>query len=538
MIKQEKKLKIPKHLIEIINTTKFNEEEILEYEKMYLRLCEKKTNIMTVENFQKFMKMMCMKTNSHLVERIFNLMDKDGNKKLVFKEFMQYFNTLLRGTQEEKSEFCFLMICEGNPLNKGKKKIDKFFKKQDVVELLELVHESQGESVEEEDIVILEQVSGNLMKLMNVGEDDAVTLDKFKDSTSKNADLLNIFDMMSEGLKDLISYHGENRFTKILRVLNVVHDKFKPVDYSFSKFQIGIDKLDANWDGQSSPPLRSRYGHNTYSGKSSLKSKLKYRKFKTGVGADGMKPKDSVVEKIILKMDTINAFKMAIMNKMNKPDESSDLNSLTNESPKTKFEREKNKTKFQLKLEQEGSGKIVKKSVRRFKKFINKTRKEETKLKLVNQSVENIKEDTDDNIFKEIYKIDETVIEDSKESLQIPPLVRYQEKNVKLKNFTEANNIKISSPSIRSCNRFIFKDGMLQGRFPSEKSNSKENIQLNIPGLDDASRICLESQDDSIVSKFKKAVLKFSTRWLNKNSSSQIDNIEAFIRGVFSNTKS
>ena len=61
------------------------------------------------------MRMMCINSPEALVERIFKVADESQNGYLGFKEFMKYFNIVVKGKNEEKADFCFRLICRENP---------------------------------------------------------------------------------------------------------------------------------------------------------------------------------------------------------------------------------------------------------------------------------------------------------------------------------------------------------------------------------------------------------------------------------------
>lgn len=100
-----------------------------------------------MKEFVKFMTMMGVKSNATLVSRIFNLMDVDNSGSISFAEFMKYFNVLLQGSIDQKSEFCFLIIAVGNPRNATLEKEKKFFTKHDLFQLLRIISESQKKSI-------------------------------------------------------------------------------------------------------------------------------------------------------------------------------------------------------------------------------------------------------------------------------------------------------------------------------------------------------------------------------------------------------
>jgi hypothetical protein len=55
--------------------------------------------------------------------------------------------------------------------------------------------------------------------------------------------------MLTDGLRDLIAYTNENKYTKVVRVLNVIKDKFNIIVDDLDKFKTEdrtVDKSESN----------------------------------------------------------------------------------------------------------------------------------------------------------------------------------------------------------------------------------------------------------------------------------------------------
>jgi hypothetical protein len=55
--------------------------------------------------------------------------------------------------------------------------------------------------------------------------------------------------MLTDGLRDLIAYTNENKYTKVVRVLNVIKDKFNTIVDDLDKFKTEdrtADKSESN----------------------------------------------------------------------------------------------------------------------------------------------------------------------------------------------------------------------------------------------------------------------------------------------------
>jgi Ca2+-binding EF-hand superfamily protein len=139
----QKGMKLPPHLQEIKNNTKFSAKEIMDFQKKFRKICSSGETELNMKEFVKFMRMMGVKSNATLVSRIFTLMDVDGSGSISFGEFMKYFNVLLQGSIEQKAEFCFFIIAVGNELNLSLSKQEKFFTRNDLFQLLKIISESQ-----------------------------------------------------------------------------------------------------------------------------------------------------------------------------------------------------------------------------------------------------------------------------------------------------------------------------------------------------------------------------------------------------------
>lgn len=239
-------MKLPPHLIEIQNSTSFTAKEILDFQKKFINLCEPNSKKLKMEPFVKFMRMLGVKSNATLVGRMFNLMDSDVIGSISFSEFMKYFDILLNGDQEQKAELIFLIIAIGNEHNIGRASSKMFFKHNDLYQLLKIMRESEmknlGESPDREDMEALKIISDNMMAMLNVKKGEKVTLDLFREAIKTNLNVLNQFQMIGEGLESLMSYQGENKYTRTVRALRLVRERYESVLGSFEDMNLGYEK--------------------------------------------------------------------------------------------------------------------------------------------------------------------------------------------------------------------------------------------------------------------------------------------------------
>lgn len=243
---QNEGMKLPPHLQEIQNSTSFTAKEILNFQKKFINLCEQGSNKLKMEPFVKFMRMLGVKSNATLVGRIFNLMDADVAGEISFSEFMKYFDILLNGDQEQKAELIFLIIAIGNEQNIGRASSKMFFKHNDLYQLLKIMRESEmkslGESPDREDLEALKAISYNMMSMLRVKRGERVTLDLFREAIKTDLNVLSQFQMIGEGLESLMSYQGENKYTRTVRALRLVRERFDNVIDTFADLNFGYGK--------------------------------------------------------------------------------------------------------------------------------------------------------------------------------------------------------------------------------------------------------------------------------------------------------
>ena len=174
--------------------------------------------------------MMCVKSNSYLIERIFTLIDTDKDNQLSFKEFIKYFNTLLKGDVNDKAELCFSLIAAGNEENNKRPLEKQFFSFIDLLELLILVQFTQEKSkLDDEGLFMLQGVARGIMEMLDATEKDIITMAIFRQKIEKNSEVLNIFEMMTDGIRDMYGYHNENQYSKVVRALNSVKERYARV---------------------------------------------------------------------------------------------------------------------------------------------------------------------------------------------------------------------------------------------------------------------------------------------------------------------
>ena len=223
-------MQLPPHLEEIKKNTSFSEKEILDFQKKFLKICKKDQSELGMEQFIRFMRMMGVRSNASLVTRIFHIMDIDQNQAISFSEFMRYFDILLQGDIKQKTEFCFLMIAIGKSGNMDKPIEKKTFGKQELMDLLNQMKESElkniGEDLTSEDLEELESMCDDLMRMLGVEPHEHVSIQTFRKAIKDDQNVLDVFQLLGNGLQDLMNYQGENKYTRTVRALRLVLDQF------------------------------------------------------------------------------------------------------------------------------------------------------------------------------------------------------------------------------------------------------------------------------------------------------------------------
>jgi len=241
---KNKGMKLPPHLEEIRDSTNFSSKEILDFQKKFLKLCQKGSTELSMNSFVKFMRMMGVKSNATLISRIFNVMDADLSGSISFGEFMKYFDVLLRGNNDQKAEFSFMIIAVGNSKNIGKISNKMTFNHNDLYQLLKIMRESEtksiGETLDKEDIQTLKNLAGNMMGMLKVKKNQDVTLKMFKEAISSDENVLANFQKLGNGLESLMSYQGENKYTRTVRALRLVREKFEVILTDIGAIELGF----------------------------------------------------------------------------------------------------------------------------------------------------------------------------------------------------------------------------------------------------------------------------------------------------------
>jgi Ca2+-binding EF-hand superfamily protein len=199
-----------------------------------------------MNSFVKFMRMMGVKSNATLISRIFNVMDVDISGSISFGEFMKYFDVLLQGDNDQKAEFSFMIIAVGNEKNIGKSSAKMTFNQNDLYQLLKIMRESEtkrfGETLDKEDIQTLKNLAKNMMKMLKIGKNQDVTLKMFKEAIESDENVLGVFQKLGNGLESLMSYQGENKYTRTVRALRLVREKFEVVFQFTYNLEVGYTK--------------------------------------------------------------------------------------------------------------------------------------------------------------------------------------------------------------------------------------------------------------------------------------------------------
>lgn len=211
---------------EIQKTTKFSSCELKTFRVKFDKLCSSESNELQMKDFVRFMRMMGVQSSNTLIHRIYKVIDFDQNGSISFEEFIHYFNILLNGDQSEKAELTFLTIAAGREDNlllpKSEKKID--FK--DIFEMIKLIQlEDNLQNEEEVDEEVIHEIASKMMGLLG-GVDKSILLEEFKVSVTQDQKTHELFQVMGNGLKALMAYEGENRYTRTVKILRLISSRY------------------------------------------------------------------------------------------------------------------------------------------------------------------------------------------------------------------------------------------------------------------------------------------------------------------------
>jgi hypothetical protein len=124
------------------------------------------------------------------------------------------------------------------------------FNKSDLFDLLKLIRKSEtkreGYELDEEDLENLELLAKNMIEMLMVEQDEDITLAKFRRAIYADETVLATFQLLGTGLRELMNYQGENKYTRTVKALKLVHEKFLVVVKSAKVLEAEVIKNDVS----------------------------------------------------------------------------------------------------------------------------------------------------------------------------------------------------------------------------------------------------------------------------------------------------
>ena len=116
------------------------------------------------------------------------------------------------------------------------------FNHNDLHQLLQIMRDSEmktlGETTDKEDLETLRRITDQMMSLLKIPKGDDVTLDHFREVLAEDEGVLRTFQMIGKGLQSLMTYQGENKYTRTVRALRLVREKFETVLVEMNKINL------------------------------------------------------------------------------------------------------------------------------------------------------------------------------------------------------------------------------------------------------------------------------------------------------------
>lgn len=196
--------------------TKFSREEIERFYEGFTNLTN--TDTISLQGFKKLMKVMGIRISSPMEDRIFNVIDVQKRKNIDFNELMEYFNTILKGTKDDRLRFSFRLL---DYKNKG------WFDLSSLKQLLVDLHKSdlddkENSKVEEE----LEGVARNMFDAMNCNHNEKIDVLQFQSIIEENEEIFEMFQALGSNISDLMDTQGQNKYSKVVDVIKELNTEF------------------------------------------------------------------------------------------------------------------------------------------------------------------------------------------------------------------------------------------------------------------------------------------------------------------------
>ncbi|EAR82478.2 phosphatidylinositol 4-phosphate 5-kinase (macronuclear) [Tetrahymena thermophila SB210] len=181
-----------------ISKTTFSLQEVTELRQRFYRM-SKNTGKLRKEQFREHMGVLGLDTVFFLSDRIFTMLDSDGDGQINFQDFINYFDIITHGNQEQKAQIAFNYIDTTNQgsfdLNDLKKMIGGIINSYCAV---------TGAHFNEEQQRRTDQYIISIFDQMSTQKNGRVTFTEYLQAIRKNPNILEIFEFLNKGIQETI----------------------------------------------------------------------------------------------------------------------------------------------------------------------------------------------------------------------------------------------------------------------------------------------------------------------------------------------
>lgn len=200
-----KKRKILKKVVEntiLINRYRFRPHEISIYKQKFDRMSSKSG--LTIEDFRKNMSMMGIKAISSVADRIFKIMNKSKSEIVTLEEYLSYMDILVYGTPEEKANQNFTIIAGPDNKEISYKAFTSW-----LISVWKMMNNLTGQ-----EISASQDQMKNYFDQLDLKNDGVIDFDEYFTAISQNANLLEWFECLNQGVTERLNMRNVEEFKK------------------------------------------------------------------------------------------------------------------------------------------------------------------------------------------------------------------------------------------------------------------------------------------------------------------------------------
>ena len=205
-------------VVRVRKDSEFADEDIIRYYNLFMCLADNDGNL-SQESFNKLMNIMGIRISSSIEDRLFSIIDLDYSGNISFYEMMMYFNTITQGNRLEKIRTVHMLV-DGE--RKG------YFTHDDLYGMLVDIQKSdlQDTDLDDESAEGLLSFTDSIFKEMGVEKGDKVEMKRFLSVVDSNSLLYNLFSELGSNMSSMLDVQGNNKYTKIFKVLEDLYNIF------------------------------------------------------------------------------------------------------------------------------------------------------------------------------------------------------------------------------------------------------------------------------------------------------------------------